>query len=364
MDSICFISFEAYPLIKNIPGNVGGAELQQVLLARELADRGYNVYFVVFDYGQPNIEVINKIYIYKTFSKKELFGLGKLRAVKKLWSVLSTINADVYYHRAAVSASPLILGFCKMFNKKYTLAIASDLSITGEHRKELGLIADLFNISLRKADIILAQTEYQASIIREKFKREVFIVPNIFPIKYQCEGCYKYSYILWVGKINSIKDPLTVLEIAKKLPQIPFVLIGPHENDAYYQLFHNELIKYTNVKYIGPVVNSSIHKYYHDAAIIINTSDAEGFPNVFLEAWSHGKPVISLKVNPDDIFNEYDIGICSGSVNNMISDIEKLYNNGARIVKIGAKAQKYVNMHHNSRLITNQLEEILIKHSR
>ena len=54
---VCFISLNAYVLLpqKNL-GFTGGAELQQVLLAKELSKRGFEVSFVTFDFCQKEIE--------------------------------------------------------------------------------------------------------------------------------------------------------------------------------------------------------------------------------------------------------------------------------------------------------------------
>ncbi|MCB0259567.1 MAG: glycosyltransferase, partial [Calditrichaeota bacterium] len=43
------------------------------------------------------------------------------------------------------------------------------------------------------------------------------------------------------------------------------------------------------------------------AKLFINTSDLEGFPTTYLQAWQRGVPVISF-VNPDDLINPNRLG--------------------------------------------------------
>ena len=62
---ICLISLSAYPILssKNIE-IVGGSEVQQALLARELKKKGFDISFIVFDYGQKSPEIIDNIKIF------------------------------------------------------------------------------------------------------------------------------------------------------------------------------------------------------------------------------------------------------------------------------------------------------------
>jgi len=56
---------------------------------------------------------------------------------------------------------------------------------------------------------------------------------------------------------------------------------------------------------------------------VINTSNFEGFPNIFLEAWATGVPVISLNVDPGNVIKKRRLGICcEGSLERMKAAIE------------------------------------------
>ena len=41
-----------------------------------------------------------------------------------------------------------------------------------------------------------------------------------------------------------------------------------------------------------------------DAALLLCTSDEEGFPNMFTQAWASGTPIVTLKVDPDNIIEK------------------------------------------------------------
>ena len=65
---ICFLALSSYPtLAKTTTQQIGGAEVQQILIAKELMKRGFAISFIVHDYGQKPVEVIDGITVYKIF---------------------------------------------------------------------------------------------------------------------------------------------------------------------------------------------------------------------------------------------------------------------------------------------------------
>ncbi|MCD6300148.1 MAG: hypothetical protein J7L78_03140, partial [Dehalococcoidales bacterium] len=64
---ICFISFSSFPVLsQSISEVVGGAELQQGILAGELVKKDYDVSFLVPDRGQGLYQLIEGIKLYKS----------------------------------------------------------------------------------------------------------------------------------------------------------------------------------------------------------------------------------------------------------------------------------------------------------
>jgi hypothetical protein len=67
--TICFVGLGNLPVLAREYGHhrVGGAELQQTLLAKALAAQGYDVSMVVADYGQPDGATWDGIKTYKAY---------------------------------------------------------------------------------------------------------------------------------------------------------------------------------------------------------------------------------------------------------------------------------------------------------
>jgi hypothetical protein len=65
--SICFVGLENLPVLAREYGRfrIGGAQVQQTLLAKALVERGFRVSMVVGDYGQRDGESWQGISTYK-----------------------------------------------------------------------------------------------------------------------------------------------------------------------------------------------------------------------------------------------------------------------------------------------------------
>src|SRR5262249_41670879 len=103
--SICFVGLRNLPVLAREYGRhgAGGAEVQQTLLARALAQRGLRVSMVVGDYGQSDGASWDGIKTYKASGFDE--GIPLLRFVHprwtKLWNALKRADADIYYTSCA-----------------------------------------------------------------------------------------------------------------------------------------------------------------------------------------------------------------------------------------------------------------------
>src|SRR5437773_6238472 len=107
-------------------------------------------------------------------------------------------------------------------------------------------------------------------------------------------------YVAWVGMLRQPKRPDVLIEIARKAPGTRFVVCGASSTHrsppGYGERIVETLCTLKNVDYIGYVAPEKAHQVMADASILLSTSDEEGFPNTFLQAWSSGTPVVSLKV--------------------------------------------------------------------
>src|SRR5262249_28360912 len=133
------------------------------------------------------------------------------------------------------------------------------------------------------------------------------------------------KYAAWVGMLRQPKRPDVLIEIARRMPNVRFVVCGGATTHRSPQGYSEEIIKilYTlpNVDFRGQVPPATAAQVIADAALLLSTADEEGFPNTFTQAWSAGTPVVSLGVDPDHIIAQTGLGKVSGSVDGAIADI-------------------------------------------
>jgi glycosyltransferase involved in cell wall biosynthesis len=79
----------------------------------------------------------------------------------------------------------------------------------------------------------------------------------------------------------------------------------------------------------------------------------EGFPNIFIEAWSYGIPVLSLNVDPGSIIEKEELGeITHGNLDRMVQVMENIRNSS----EFAERAKNYIERNHV--LNDSKIEEI------
>jgi len=362
---ICFVSLSSYPLLKDMDlGYIGGAEIQQVEIARELKKRGYKISFITYGNYCNNNESFDEIKIFFAYERNHVKDYSILKKAYYIYKKMKEIDADVYYYRAG---SPGIIPlFVKLLNKKIILHIASDAQITSiminTKNKIEGILAKIGNwLDIKLSDVIISQNKYQKLLLKDKFKIESIIVNNAFNLPPYNINYSKKNYLLWVGTIRSIKQPELFIEIAKQFPEYKCLLIGGiGESPELFEKIKNKSNLIDNLEFKGFVPHNKMFSYYENAILLVNTSKIEGFPNVFLEAWMHYVPVVSLNVDPNGIISKYQLGYCSKTIKKMFDNIKTILDDNKLLKTLGENGRRYIEENHDIKKIVDQYENIII----
>jgi len=292
---------------------VGGEPVQQTLLARALARRGDDVSMIVADLGQADGMRYEGIRTFKAYRPDA--GVPVLRFIHPrstgLWRALRRADADLYYTSCAGMEVGLLALFCRHFGKRFVFRSASD-SDCDRSRLLVRYARDrwLYAYGLRRADAILVQSDSQARSLSRSYGLAgrvagMLVEPPLTAPTHDLD-------VLWVGNIRRVKRPDRVLWLAARLPHVAFHMVGgalPGE-EALHAHVRNAAAACGNVTFHGRLSYADAGNLYGRARLLLNTSDVEGFPNSYLQAWVRGVPVVTL-IDPDGVIGREGLGIAA-----------------------------------------------------
>ncbi len=175
-------------------------------------------------------------------------------------------------------------------------------------------------------------------------------MPNPIDIDYEFdpESYPKKNHILFIGRIESVKRGWLFCEIAKRLPQYEFFMLG----QSLQQKAQNERIMANyrdipNLHFVGHIEGEEKKKYIREAKILVNTSIHEALPITFLEALAYGTLLVSCR-NPENLtskFGRYTGPVlCDGfdKVPLFTNAVEELIENEELRKELSCKAVEYI----------------------
>lgn len=151
----------------------------------------------------------------------------------------------------------------------------------------------------------LAEQFVKARIIKDRGKivemMEVstVIAPQPKHLAREALGLGEKTILLWVGRLNTNKDPMTVLRAMKVIkeqgrPLALYMVFGLEEMLEQVQSFIREVSLEDHVRLIGPVKHEVMEKWYSAADYYISASHYEGSGVALCEAMACGcVPVVT-----------------------------------------------------------------------
>lgn len=273
---------------------------------------------------------------------------------------LAKVNADVYIEMGASALTGLIARFCKKNNKKFIFWAANTHNTDGSFIKRTNFRdAKLYQYGLKNASILAVQTAQQQEQLKQNHNLSSIIIGNPSVWETGIDLDKERKYFLWVANIVPKKQPEVLVSIAKKLPHIKFVVCGAPRDPSYFEKIENDFNKVPNIHYAGFLRREEIPKYYENGIALLNTSTHEGFSLAWMEAWAYCMPIISLNVNPDNILTEKKVGFHSGSEDQMVKDIDRVYQNKKLRQEIGENGKNYLQENHSISKIMDKFAEVI-----
>lgn len=325
---------------------MGGAQYQAKLLVDELVAAGnYDVHYVA--------KQINPAFVPEGYQVHGIGGSQRMRYAldsRRLLRILRQIRPDTIYHQVGSAYTGVAAYYCSRNACKLVWHIASDIDVIRSRPSVLEpfkyLDKQMLEYGLRKADVIVAQTENQAAMLQQNYgQRVTTIVRNFHPAPSEKICKPDRVEVLWVANLKLVKQPEVFIRLARDLSSSDarFTVIGGLQgSEAWKAGMVAEMAATANLEYAGTLTQDEVNARLASGHILVNTSKYEGFSNTFIQAWMREVPVVALNVNPDGSFDDDDLGYCAdGNYQTLVSQVRSLISDDHTRELIGARARRH-----------------------
>lgn len=340
---VCIVSLNIVPYFLKIDGSqFGGAEVQAAILAGAFESAGADVTLVVADLADGQKLPFSSLNAFHSGD-----GIPGIRffypRLTGILNALDRADADVYFQHCAGMITGITSWYCKRRGKIFVYFAGSDTDFSFRDVVITNLRDKLiFFWGLRNAAGIAVQNEIQARLCREKFKKEPVIIPTAVELG-QSGAEAKNGSVVWVGALRDMKRPELFLELARRLPEVGFVLIGGgvSTQPEFCRTILSEAALVPNVEVTNRVPQGDVEAYLGRAALLVNTSSFEGFPNAFLEAWKCETPILSF-VDVDGLLESEGVGIVCRDMDDMVGQAARLLGDENKRLEMGKRARRLI----------------------
>ena len=358
--SIYFGGFEAGT--GGRPGAVGGgAERQMATLAQELAERDLRVALIVWPIERPTGLSPNLDFVERPRHVGDDSRLGKLRRPPGSGAPARTPMPPSTSTGAAARCSgssrrSVACAAASWSSRPRAIWTSTSIGPIAAARSWL-----LYRRALPHVDLIVAQRQEQLELARAAgFGPVVMIRSSSLPAEPTEQ---KGEAFLWISRLVDYKRPLSYLRLAESVPEARFWAVWNVTDETRPGLVEevdSAVEQIENLEVLGQLPHEKLLSLIDRAVAVVSTSAAEGMPNVFLEAWARGVPVLSLDYDPDGRIESLGLGIVAGNSEERFSEAAReLWERPELRSEMGRKGRDYVLSEHSPGVVADRWAAML-----
>jgi glycosyltransferase involved in cell wall biosynthesis len=343
---------------------MGGAQYQaKVLIEHLLANYDVEIFFLTTRSHEG--------FRPRQYAIVPIVGFGALRRYGKfldapaLYRVLVRLRPDIVYQQVGCGHTGVAAFYARRAGARMVWRVSSDRTVMPRriewwrfhHRIEQRFL----EYGIRRADLILAQTQTQKAQLAKHYGRsDAVVVPNFHPVPERTERvkAADLKQVVWIANFKALKNPHAFVRLAQRFADrndVRFVMAGAAMLPGQWTDDLLRLIeKVPNLRYLGALEQDEVNGLLECSHLLVNTSDYEGFSNTFIQAWMREVPVVSLRVDPDRLLSAGKIGFVSGDEERLSRDVGRLLEDNILREEMGEHARDYAVRNHS----TAKIEEM------
>ena len=336
-------------------GLIGGLAIQMRYWAETFVRKGWEVYAPTYN----NSRTYNGIRFFK------YHNIPKVGVVTEYFFALYHllhIRPDLILLRGARRQLGSVATFAKLLGIKVVFLGASD----ADFKPEQELINDkksrkIYRTGIRKTNYFVLQNNNQKECLEKNYgEKKCVIIPNIWPgINKSNAGNIRDIDFLWVGNFRELKRPQWFIQLAEENPQYKFVMVGGGANGSLlYKDCEKRAKRCENMEFLGRTDFDDVNKLFEHTKIYVCTSQIEGFPNTFLQAWSNNIPVVTT-FDPSDTVKKNGLGLCVDSYEELNATANALIKNQQKQLEIQQNIAEYFKESHNAHTMYERIMKML-----
>jgi glycosyltransferase involved in cell wall biosynthesis len=330
---------------------VGGAEVQQTLQMRALQRAGCRISVLTQDHGQPARVDCDGIAVHRIPAPGGR-GWPGLRffhpRLSDIVRLLHRVSPDLVFVQTASEEVAAAALYARLWRRPFVFAGASDRdfepgALPGMPRRH----AAAYRLGLRAADAVIVQNQAQQALLQRLLGRSGHLIQNGYE-EPGAQAAPPDGIVLWAATVKPLKRPDLFIELARSQPHRRFVMVGGPEPAAGAAAFFEGVARQAravpNLHMTGHVPFHEVGAWFDRAAVVVNTSDYEGLPNTFVQAWLRGAPTLSF-VRPESAPGRTGTIACA-DVAQMAQRLQELLDDPAAWQAASAACRAHFEAHH------------------
>lgn len=312
-----------HPLLAGESHGYGGAELDCKNILDTLLDRGWSATILtqtnnpspLQSYRDQQVRVLTPRPSGQHRAKNPILALLQdLFYIFRFAMALARLPPGIWITKLAGLQSLLVLFLGRLRGLPVVFRFGHDGETDLDHLitecfQGRAALARRFLAELPQCATILTQTRHQAQLLQQRRPEIppalVITIPNAHPAPpFSPRPFDPQSPILWISRGDPVKNPGLFLDALAQIdPCPPARMIMPPSgfHDRFHQSMAERAAQQPALSFLPGLPHKSIAQEYQRALLFVMTSQAEGLPNVLLEALQYGLPILTTTINPDGL---------------------------------------------------------------